>query len=121
MSASKFDDFNGYYCVRFSGIEFARFAPSTIWSEYAGSMKGVKDFSYTFVPTETGPEPLPPRLLKHLVMPKHEIPDVDVTSPWGSPIWCKGSSVPGYVHEIDHTHWHCNSCGHVAEIPEEKS
>ena len=49
---SKFDQFHGYYSVRFSGIEFARFAPSPVWSEYANAMQHVPDFSYSFVATE---------------------------------------------------------------------
>jgi hypothetical protein len=69
--------------------------------------------------SEFRPEPIPNRLLTYLVMPAHEIPGVDATSPWNSPVMCRASSAPGYVHEIDHTHWHCNRCGHVAEIPEE--
>lgn len=47
---SKFDQFDGYYSVRFSGVEFARFAPSSIWSDYARSMQDVDDFSYAFIP-----------------------------------------------------------------------
>lgn len=48
---SRFDSFDGYYSVRFSGVEFARFAPSPVWSDYAKSMENTPDFSYAFVPT----------------------------------------------------------------------
>lgn len=49
---SRFDNFGGYYSARFSGVEFARFAPSNVWSDYAASMKDVEDFSYAFVATD---------------------------------------------------------------------
>lgn len=56
---SRFDYFDGYYSVRFSGIEFARFAPSPAWSDYAKSMQGVDDFSYVFVSTPPTPSAAP--------------------------------------------------------------
>lgn len=49
---SRFNAFGGYYSVRFSGIEFARFAPSDRWSEYAKSMENDPAFSYVFVSTD---------------------------------------------------------------------
>lgn len=57
------------------------------------------------------------------VMPPHnwtDSPEADAMGePWrGESVACKGASVPGYVHEIDSTHWHCNSCGFVAEVEE---
>lgn len=52
---SRFDKYGGYYSARFSGIEFARFAPSDIWSEYATRMKETAgDFTYAFVATDMG-------------------------------------------------------------------
>lgn len=48
---SRFDFFDGYYSVRFSGAEFARFAPSPVWSEYAKAMTDDPNFSYVFVST----------------------------------------------------------------------
>lgn len=58
--SSRFDQFDGYYSVRFSGVEFARFAPSPIWSDYANSMQDTEDFSYVFVTTNTHTPPPEP-------------------------------------------------------------
>lgn len=49
---SMFDKFGGYYVAMFDGIEFARFAPSNVWSDYANSMKNDESFSYEFVVTD---------------------------------------------------------------------
>ena len=50
---SMFDKFGGYYVAKFDGIEFARFAPSNVWSEYATLMTDLHDdFSYEFVVTD---------------------------------------------------------------------
>jgi hypothetical protein len=34
MSKSMFDEFGGYYSVLVEGIEIARWAPSTFWTEF---------------------------------------------------------------------------------------
>lgn len=48
---STFDYFGGYYSALMEGIEFARFAPSPLWSEIAQTLENRygKDFSYVWV------------------------------------------------------------------------
>lgn len=62
---------------------------------------------------EFRPKPISLWMLDHLVMPKHKMPDYPLSD-------CSADRITGYVHEIDSTHWHCNRCGAVVEVPEEK-
>jgi hypothetical protein len=47
-----FEDFNGYYAVFSDGVEFARFAPSPMWEDFAKSIRFDNSITYKFVSTE---------------------------------------------------------------------
>lgn len=49
---SRFDHFGGHYSVLMDGVEVARFAPSSFWSDYAAENENTPGWSYRWVTTD---------------------------------------------------------------------
>jgi hypothetical protein len=49
---SRFDEFGGHYSVLVDGVEVARWAPSSLWSDFAAEIADRPGWTYTWVATD---------------------------------------------------------------------